>query len=245
MRTARAVAVAALILLPIVGCSGESTESADRASGANIDPSTSASPSSSTSSIATSTTGSAPPTVASTVVATQPPASAAPLDDVIVKLDDLPAGWSAQEDSGEDAGDDCLSAAFDAAGVGDDAAQEEAQAGFAQSDFGPFLSFGVSRGLPSPDLIALVSLATQCSGQEVAGGGIYEVSDVSFGDIGDETVAFRADITDGPIPVTMVVALARVGDDIVFGSTVATFGAPEAALLEQGMILMAERLTPA
>jgi hypothetical protein len=232
---------------------------ADSSPSTTVDPSTG---------VTTAETSVVDETTAGTVAATTespnstvpPQTTATPVPDghdpneIIITLADMPTGWSPTppEEEDDDSDDDlaCLDAAFESVGLGEGVENEkdypQAEAGFSQSEFGPFiLSFvvsGMDGGLLSDFMDVLPEAFASCDGETDPDGTTYSVLPISFPDLGDQTFATRLDGTGAMLPISMVLVLTRVDDVLIYSANAALGGGIDAALLEDLTRVMVDRI---
>lgn len=148
----------------------------------------------------------------------EPEGDAAELEAIVLTLDDMPSGWTTDpeiaSDDDDSAGGLGLCGVEDADLDVDDTDGESVDAGFKQSDFGPFVLNSVA-SLPSSEqaaeaLDSFLDAASQCSEwTETDEEGVettYSISPLSFDNVGDDTIAFRisADAEGFPLTIDMV-----------------------------------------
>lgn len=171
----------------------------------------------------------------------------AALEDVVVKLSDLPSGWTGSPPENDDKADDTF--CDDADPLVEIEPVQEAEANFQQSDFGPFLVSLAGR-YDSEDtakdvMDRFADAVDVCqSFTEVDEDGVetsYTFSPLSFPDLGDDTYAARLNGTTAFGPVALDMVFTRV-DDKVLAVMNGGFGAADTALTEQMLRLMVDRL---
>ena len=181
-----------------------------------------------------------PEGLAETLTDPKPAVSSAPreLDEILIALDDLPDGWTAEGwiTEGESNGEDCLDRAFaPTLGV--------TGAAFSQSESGPFLSVGAFEPGEAKDVFdSIADLVEECDGETDSDGYTWSLSAVSFPRVGDDTFAVRLDGA-GSFPLAVFYTLARVGDVLIFDISVAFMGAVDAELVESTLRIMVDRAT--
>ena len=184
------------------------------------------------------------PEESATTTTEQAPPSA--MDSVVVRLQDLPSGWTVSAPD-EDEDDDEICNDQDPFNLVEPV--EEAESNFEQGIFGPFLSSIAGRYASTDDaqgvLDALADAVDQCQtftdtnedGTETT----YTFSALSFPNVGDGTYAARLS-ADGPFgSLALDFALARV-DDAVVAVINGGLGAADTALTESMLRLMVDRL---
>ncbi len=238
------VSIAACLVA--VACSGGGGQAATVAtSSTNSTASTASSsvPSTDAETTATSTT-------TTTTTTTAPPSVFAfKPQEVILRLEDLPAGWAETplEEEEEDGEPDCGDEVFIAAGITDDDLDadgaDSADSTFSLGAFGPFLIVSVIGDTDGAagvfDLLPEAMAA--CDGTVDDDGNTTSVLPVSFPKIGDDTFAARMDI-EGFFPVSMLFSLVREGDVVLLAAYVAIGGAVDGELLETALRTMHSRI---
>lgn len=189
----------------------------------------------------TTTTTSATDEVTTTAEA---PADVA-LDHVVVQLSDMPTGWSVSppdEDS-----DDAFCEERDP--FNEVEPQEEAEAAFQQSEFGPFVASGASLYADDDEASQVMGLLTDMAdacqsftqteddGTETE----YTIGALSFPDLGDDTFAFRMSGTTPFGPLNLDVVAVREGS-IVVAIINGGLGAADSELTESLIRTMADRV---
>lgn len=174
------------------------------------------------------------------------PGDASPVNDVVVRLEDLPTGWSEAPPSAED---DDTSFCDGHDPMAEMTPVEEASSDFQMSDFGPFLSSDAMRFATADDAQAFIDTfadavnacseftETDDSGTTIT----YTLAPLSFPDLGDGTFAARMSATTpfGPLSVDFAVTVAG---PTVLAVVNGGFGAPDTALTESSMRLMLDRI---
>jgi hypothetical protein len=192
------------------------------------------------------TTTTSPEDRDSTTTSTASSAHELDLDAVVVQLGDLPAGWTVTPPDPEDEADDSDECAEDPGGID---TTSDAESGFQQSDFGPFVGSGATEHEDEDEaertLNAFAEAMAECDGftqtDEDGATTVYSVSPLSFPQVGDGTFACRmsADTPFGPLNLDIVAA--RKGAVMLFLVN-GGFGAADTELTEQLLTTMIERL---
>ena len=169
------------------------------------------------------------------------------LSEVVVQLDDLPAGWSVFPSEGEGEPDDEICEGHDP--YNEIEAQDEAESVFQQSELGQFVTSLAAQftddGEAGEVMAQLSEAANACqSFTETDEDGIetaYTIAPLPFPDLGDETVAFRLSATTAYGPIALDYASVREGEftlSVINGG----FGPPDTALTESLAQTMLDRL---
>jgi hypothetical protein len=171
------------------------------------------------------------------------------LNDVVVQLDDLPTGWSVTPpEETDDEGDEQICEGHDPLNAIEP--QDEAESGFQESDFGPYVASGAAQYSDDDeaseviDQFAETANACQTFTETDEDGTVteYTISPLSFPDLGDETFAFRMSATSPLGPFAVDVAVARQGEFMVSIFNAALGTAPDSALTESLTQTMLGRL---
>jgi hypothetical protein len=170
------------------------------------------------------------------------------LSDVVVQLDDMPAGWSVTPPESDDDTDDELCEGQDP--FNEIEPQDEAESGFQQSELGPFVSSAASQYADEDqagemmDQLAEATNACQSFTQTDEDGTETEftISALSFPDLGDETFAFRLAATTMLGPLTMDFAVVREGSTGLLIANGGLGAAPDSELTESLLQTMLDRL---
>lgn len=182
------------------------------------------------------------PTEATTAAAPSPrdapPLNAAELEEKLLALDDLPAGWTtAPEEEDEDSGT--------TEWCGRDLEEEfepgvEAAVDFQKDDFGPFLSHSVERhegGGAKEAIDAFIETAQECEEwtetDPDAGETTFRLSPLSFPKLGDQTVAVRISGDNDFVSFAGDVVVWRRGDLLSLLINVGIGGDLDSALTEE------------
>lgn len=168
---------------------------------------------------------------------------------VILKLEDLPAGWSEMPpdtESEDEESDDCFDEAYREAGLDADAFDQSgaplAESDFSQSMTGPFLSAVVTQLEDADEIFELLPDAfAACDGDIDSDGATSSILPVNFPVLGDDTFAVRIDVTTEFFPISALFAAARKGDIVVIALN-GGFGGTDAALVEASLQTMLDRL---
>ena len=168
------------------------------------------------------------------------------MDEVVITLEDLPAGWTTGAADDDESDDD-----FCGVAAPTDLAEpvEEAESSFQQSDFGPFLSSVAGRF--ESDEVAAQLLEDFSTGFEACNGytevdengteTTYSIEPLSFPDLGDDTFSVRLAASTALGPFALDVVFTRV-DDVLLGVVNGGFGAADTAVTEEAMRIMVERV---
>lgn len=190
-----------------------------------------------------------PETVPEDTSPPDPEAGSKDPESIIVRLEDLPTGWSPtpdEDDEEDDESTSCLDTLFpdDLSGFFEDPNAPTAEAAFQQSEFGPFLGAGVTTEFPDGERLfdGLGDRFAACDGTTDSDGVTYSIMPVSFPNLGDDTFAVRVD-GENPegFPVSFVMALVRVDDVMIMTFGAAVMGPADAQLVEDVTRTMVDR----
>lgn len=171
--------------------------------------------------------------------------AASNLDQVILTLADLPAGWTTAAEDPDDTTDDSFCGDVDPLADVEPAA--EAEVSFQQSEMGPFLAAVALRfDDGADDVMDLFAEAVDACREftetdEDGNETVYRFDPMSFPSLGDGTFAARLSSTTflGPLSLDMVTVRE---DDVVLLVMNGGLGAADTALTEQALRTMLDRL---
>lgn len=198
----------------------------------------------------TSTTPSAPAERAGDEPSTTTTAAPGPRDPqaILLKLEELPTGWTTSPPDEEDDGTSDMDCFAEAAGEDFDD-QADAEVAFQQSDFGPFIGASVTveeSGDAAQERVDLFATGMQaCDGytetDEDGNETTWTVSPLSFPDLGDGTFAARMGTTTFMGPMNVDIVVTRVDEVIVFTAHM-SIGAADSELTERVQRLQVDRV---
>ena len=173
----------------------------------------------------------------------QEKSSSGDLEDALLTLDDMPAGWTIapellEEGEEEDEGE----CAFDQ----DLGEENEVEVAFKEGDSGPFVLHVIGRfaddGAAETFMEDFTEYAERCRSSE-EDGVTTKIDPLSFPDVADESQSYRLTIEDAETPPVEVNAvLFRQGERASLVAVFSVLGSPDADLTEELTVTAAERL---
>jgi len=195
------------------------------------------------------TTTTEAPAEGSTTTSTSAPDGPRDLQAVLVRLEELPPGWTVAPPDEDDADEpDDMDCFEQAAGQNFDE-DADAEVSYQQSEMGPFLASALHEAGSTDDAQALVDLVAKglqgCQGfTETDDDGTettWSVAPLSFPDLGDGTFAARVSTMTffGPFAIDIVVT--RVEELVLFTMHAGIGAPPDAELTEEVQRLQVDR----
>jgi len=171
------------------------------------------------------------------------------VDDVVLTLEDMPPGYSPRPSEDED---DEPTPPCEGVPATDVEPIEEATSEFSAGQTGPFIASAAGSypdaATANGQLDYLVGAIADCGNtiEIVADDGSTNtatLTPLSFNQVGDRTIAFRATIDDGPVPVSFDQITAQADNVVILLTYVTALGdQPDAALAEELLQTMVDRV---